>query len=105
VLSPPPELILWHLPDRHCRNHQLHRKPRRSDPTSSPPSLSDGGLPQKAFQSQSLNRAKTPYPGSLIESFAGDYRRWSRIEQIVSPAFLITALGGVASMFTPLLGG
>ena len=42
---------------------------------------------------------------SLIESFAGDYRRWSRIEQIVSPAFLIAALGGVASMFTPLLGG
>ena len=42
---------------------------------------------------------------SLIESFAGDYRRWSRIEQIVSPAFLIAALGGVASMLTPLLGG
>jgi hypothetical protein len=42
---------------------------------------------------------------SLIESFAGDYRRWSRIERIVSPAFLIAALGGVASMFTPLLGG
>jgi hypothetical protein len=42
---------------------------------------------------------------SLIESFAGDYRRWSRIEQIVSPAFLIAALGGVASMSTPLLGG
>jgi hypothetical protein len=42
---------------------------------------------------------------SFIESFAGDYRRWSRIEQIVSQAFLIAALGGVASMFTPLLGG
>ena len=42
---------------------------------------------------------------SLIESFAGDYRRWSRIERIVSPAFLIAALGGVASMVTPLLGG
>ena len=45
------------------RNHRPRKKPRRSDPTSSPPSLSDGGLPQKAFQSQSLNRAKTPYPG------------------------------------------
>jgi hypothetical protein len=33
------------------------------DPASSPPSLSDGGLPQKAFQSQSLDRAETPYPG------------------------------------------
>src|SRR4051794_15522168 len=42
---------------------------------------------------------------SFIESFAGDYRRWSRIEQIVSQAFLIAALGGVASMFTPLLSG
>jgi hypothetical protein len=42
---------------------------------------------------------------SLVESFAGDYRRWSRIEQIVSPAFLIAAFGGVASMFMPLLGG
>jgi hypothetical protein len=42
---------------------------------------------------------------SFIESFAGDYRRWSRIEQIVTQAFLIAALGGVASMFTPLLGG
>ncbi len=42
---------------------------------------------------------------SLIDSFVGDYRRWSRIEQIVSQAFLIAALGGVASMFTPLLGG
>ena len=29
------------------------------------PSLSDGRLPQKAFQSQSLNRAKTPYPGCV----------------------------------------
>ena len=38
-------------------------------PTSSPPSLSDGGLPQKAFQSQSLNRAKTPYPGYVLASF------------------------------------
>src|SRR3954464_7385249 len=45
------------------RNHRPRKKPRRSDPTSSPPSLSDGRLPQKAFQSQSLNRPKTPYPG------------------------------------------
>src|SRR6188472_2079606 len=45
------------------RNHQPRKKPRRSDPTSSPPSLSDGRLPQKAFQSQPVNRAKTPYPG------------------------------------------
>src|SRR4051794_10295982 len=47
------------------KNHRLRKKPRRSDPTSSPPSLSDGGLPQKAFLSQSLNRAKTPYPGYI----------------------------------------
>src|SRR3954464_2233536 len=47
------------------RNHRPRKKPRRSDPTSSPPSLSDGRLPQKAFQSQSLNRTKTPYPGSV----------------------------------------
>src|SRR3954463_9214441 len=45
------------------KNHRPRKKPRRSDPTSSPPSLSDGRLPQKAFQPQSLNRAKTPYPG------------------------------------------
>jgi hypothetical protein len=50
-----------------CKNHRLRKKPRRSDPTSSPPSLSDGGLPQKALQSQSLNRAKTPYPGYLVQ--------------------------------------
>ena len=42
---------------------------------------------------------------SLIESFAGDYRRWSRTERIVSQAFLIAALGGVASMITPWLSG
>jgi hypothetical protein len=42
---------------------------------------------------------------SLIESFADDYRRWSRTERIVSQACLIAALGGVASMITPLLGG
>src|SRR3954463_11552448 len=47
------------------KNHRPRKKPRRSDPTSSPPSLSDGRLPQKAFQPQSLNRAKTPYPGFL----------------------------------------
>src|SRR3954462_12597872 len=45
------------------KNHRPRKKPRRSDPTSSPPSLSDRRLPQKAFQSQSLSRAKTPYPG------------------------------------------
>src|SRR3954454_5188249 len=45
------------------RNHRPRKKPRRSDPTSSPPSLSDRRLPQKAFQAQSLSRAKTPYPG------------------------------------------
>src|SRR3954454_9327091 len=45
------------------RNHRPRKKPRRSDPSSSPPSLSDGRLPQKAFQSQCLGRAKTPYPG------------------------------------------
>jgi hypothetical protein len=33
------------------------------DPASSPPSLSDGRLPQKAFHLQPVNRAKTPYPG------------------------------------------
>src|SRR3954466_4368740 len=52
------------------KNHRLRKKPRRSDPTSSPPSLSDGGLPQKAFLSQSLNRAKTPYPGADSNSVA-----------------------------------
>src|ERR687897_44651 len=36
------------------------------DPASSPPSLSDGRLPQKAFQSQPVNRAKTPYPGYVL---------------------------------------
>jgi type IV secretory pathway TraG/TraD family ATPase VirD4 len=61
------------------RNHQPRKKPRRSDPTSSPPSLSDGRLPQKAFQSQSLSRTKTPYPGyknngvaSLLENAAAE---------------------------------
>src|SRR5215218_4794908 len=61
------------------------QKPRRSDPTSSPPSLSDGGLPQKAFQSQSLNRAKTPYPGytltnssrvALAAEYGGGGQHW-----------------------------
>jgi hypothetical protein len=42
---------------------------------------------------------------SLIGSFADDYRRWSRTERIVSQAFLIAALGGVASMITPWLSG
>src|SRR3954470_6080677 len=56
-----------------CRNHQPRKKPRRSDPNSSPPSLSDGDLSQKAFQSQSLNRAKTPYRGYItpIRGFSG----------------------------------
>src|SRR3954467_15280412 len=56
------------------RNHRPRKKPRRSDPTSSPPSLSDGRLPQKAFQPQSLNRAKTPYPGyiKLMTQLFGD---------------------------------
>jgi hypothetical protein len=39
------------------------------DPASSPPSLSDGRLPQKAFQSQSLSRTKTPYPGYLMSCY------------------------------------
>src|SRR3954449_13586896 len=50
-----------HLAGTPGRNDRPRKKPRRSDPTSSPPSLS--GLPQKSFQAQSLNRAKTPYPG------------------------------------------
>src|SRR4029450_11251435 len=50
------------------RNHQPRKKPRRSDPASSPPLLSDGRLPQKAFLSQSLNRAKPPYPGYLLST-------------------------------------
>jgi hypothetical protein len=33
--------------------------------TSSPSSLNDGRLPQKAFPSQSLERAKTPCPGCV----------------------------------------
>jgi hypothetical protein len=36
------------------------------DPASSPPSLSDRRLPQKAFHLQPVNRAKTPYPGYLL---------------------------------------
>src|SRR3954453_22298975 len=52
-----------HLAGTPRRNHRPRKKPRRSDPTSSPPSLSDRRLPQKAFQAQSLSRAKTPYPG------------------------------------------
>src|SRR3954463_1588129 len=48
------------------KNHRPRKKPRRSNPTSSPPSLSDGRLPQKAFQAQSLSRAKTPYPGFIM---------------------------------------
>src|SRR3954447_19222107 len=48
------------------KNHRPRKKPRRSDPTLSPPSLSDGRLPQKAFQAQSLSCAKTPYPGYLV---------------------------------------
>src|SRR4051794_39813681 len=57
------------------RNHRPRKKPRRSDPTSSPPSLSDGRLPQKAFQSQSLNRPKTPYPGSCMRKKAAAIAR------------------------------
>jgi hypothetical protein len=37
------------------------------DPASSPPSLSDRRLPQKAFHLQPVNRAKTPYPGMVNE--------------------------------------
>jgi hypothetical protein len=42
---------------------------------------------------------------SLIESFAGDYRRWSRTERIVSHVVMVAAsLGGLASVVTPLGG-
>jgi hypothetical protein len=41
----------------------------------------------------------------LIESFAGDYRRWSRTERIVSHVLLIATLGSFASILTPLLAG
>src|SRR3954469_1858045 len=58
------------------------QKPRRSDPTSSPPSLSDGHLPQKAFQAQSLSRAKTPYPG-YSTAMSG-----SRVSDISTPRSL-----------------
>src|ERR687897_2593917 len=52
------------LPVRHKRLAEIIDLAKNlDDPTSSPPSLSDGGLPQKTFQVQSLNRAKTPYPG------------------------------------------
>src|SRR4051812_32562291 len=77
------------------RNHQPRKKPRRSDPTSSPPLLSDGRLPQKAFQPQSLNRAKTPYPG-----YKDDGRRypsdltdaeWNIIEPLFRDYFTFTA--------------
>src|SRR3954465_14340002 len=47
------------------KNHRPRKKPRRSDPASSPPSLSDGRLPQKAFHLQPANRPKTPYPGAV----------------------------------------
>jgi hypothetical protein len=33
--------------------------------------LSDRGLPQKAFQPQSVNRAKTPYPGWILSGEQG----------------------------------
>src|SRR3954452_13912316 len=62
------------------KNHRPRKKPRRSDPTSSPPSLSDGRLPQKAFQAQSLSRAKTPYPGLVNEGSAA-YGWWSKQER------------------------
>jgi|1186.fasta_scaffold790184_1 hypothetical protein len=42
---------------------------------------------------------------SMIESFVGDYRRWSRTERVVSSLLLVSSLGGVASVITPLLGG
>jgi hypothetical protein len=42
---------------------------------------------------------------SMIESLAGDYRRWSRTERIISHIFLVASLGGVASVFRPLLVG
>ena len=44
------------------RNHRPRKKPRRSDPTSSPPSLSDGRLPKKPFTYSRLMR-ETLYPG------------------------------------------
>src|SRR3954463_4508213 len=64
------------------RNHQPRKKPRRSDPTSSPPSLSDGRLPQKALQAQSLSRAKTPYPGYLAKVLGALALGGDRIDQI-----------------------
>jgi hypothetical protein len=42
---------------------------------------------------------------SLIESFAGDYRRWSRTERIVSHVLLVATLGSFGSVLTPLLAG
>jgi hypothetical protein len=41
----------------------------------------------------------------LIESFAGDYRRWSRTERIVSHVLLAATLDSFASILTPLLAG
>src|SRR4051794_22078076 len=52
------------LPVRHKRLAEIIDLAKNlDDPTSSPPSLSDGRLPQKAFHLQPVNRAKTPYPG------------------------------------------
>jgi hypothetical protein len=42
---------------------------------------------------------------TLVDSFAGDYRRWSRTERIVSHVFLVAAFGGLASLVMPLIGG
>src|SRR4051795_9496611 len=54
------------LPLRHKRLAKIIDLAKNlDDPTSSPPSLSDRRLPQKAFQAQSLSRAKNPYPGFL----------------------------------------
>src|SRR3954466_16239968 len=52
------------LPLRHKRLAKIIDLAKNlDDPTSSPPSLSDRRLPQKAFEPQSLSPAKTPYPG------------------------------------------
>jgi hypothetical protein len=52
------------LPLRHKRLAEIINLAKNlDDPASSPPSLSDGRLPQKAFLSQPVNRSKTPYPG------------------------------------------
>src|SRR3954466_8287195 len=74
------------LPLRHKRLAKIIDLAKNlDDPTSSPPSLSDGRLPQKAFQAQSLSRAKTPYPGYISSYFKLRHRRSTKTLSMQRP--------------------